>query len=112
VDFETNLQQRFDVQRLHHSAVFSQSGTGLSSHEVNQPGSYRDVTDTTVVAQFKAIEATLPSAFKGFGAVDILAWTTTPWTLPSNTALTVGPKIDYVLVKTFNQYTFFKCSFG
>jgi isoleucyl-tRNA synthetase len=82
------------------------AGTGLSSHEVNQPGSYRDVTDTTVVAQFKAIEATLPTAFKGFGAVDILAWTTTPWTLPSNTALTVGPKIDYVLVKTFNQYTF------
>ncbi|MDG2433486.1 isoleucine--tRNA ligase [Flavobacterium sp.] len=82
------------------------AGTGLSSHEVNQPGSYRDVTDTTVVAQFKAIEATLPVAFKGFGAVDILAWTTTPWTLPSNTALTVGPKIDYALVKTFNQYTF------
>lgn len=82
------------------------AGTGLSSHEVNQPGSYRDVTDTTVVAQFKAIEATLPTVFKGFGAVDILAWTTTPWTLPSNTALTVGPKIDYVLVKTFNQYTF------
>ena len=82
------------------------AGTGLSSHEVNQPGSYRDVTDTTVVAQFKAIEATLPTAFKGFGAVDILAWTTTPWTLPSNTALTVGPKIDYALVKTFNQYTF------
>jgi isoleucyl-tRNA synthetase len=82
------------------------AGTGLSSHEVNQPGSYRDVTDTTVVAQFKAIEATLPTAFKGFGAVDILAWTTTPWTLPSNTALTVGSKIDYVLVKTFNQYTF------
>ncbi|MFT5252703.1 MAG: isoleucyl-tRNA synthetase [Flavobacteriales bacterium] len=82
------------------------AGTGLSSHEVNQPGSYRDVTDTTVVAQFKAIEASLPAAFKGFGTVDILAWTTTPWTLPSNTALTVGPKIDYVLVKTFNQYTF------
>ena len=82
------------------------AGTGLSSHEVNQPGSYRDVTDTTVVAQFKTKVETLPSFLQGFGEVHILAWTTTPWTLPSNTALTVGPKIDYVLVKTFNQYTF------
>ncbi|UQD55448.1 isoleucine--tRNA ligase [Flavobacterium sp. K5-23] len=82
------------------------AGTGLSSHEVNQPGSYRDVTDTTVVAQFKAINNTLPEVLQNFGDVHILAWTTTPWTLPSNTALTVGPKIDYVLVKTFNQYTF------
>ncbi|GAB3709137.1 isoleucine--tRNA ligase [Flavobacterium koreense] len=82
------------------------AGTGLSSHEVNQPGSYRDVTDTTVVAQFKTKVETLPSFLQGFGDVHILAWTTTPWTLPSNTALTVGPKIDYVLVETFNQYTF------
>ena len=82
------------------------AGTGLSSHEVNQPGSYRDVTDTTVVAQFKAINETLPSFLKDFGEIYILAWTTTPWTLPSNTALTVGPKIDYVLVDTFNQYTY------
>ena len=82
------------------------AGTGLSSHEVNQPGSYRDVTDTTVVAQFKALNETLPSFLQVFGDIHILAWTTTPWTLPSNTALTVGPKIDYVLVKTFNQYTF------
>lgn len=82
------------------------AGTGLSSHEVNQPGAYRDVTDTTIVAQFKAIESSLPDFLQGFGAIDILAWTTTPWTLPSNTALTVGPNIDYVLVKTFNQYTF------
>ena len=82
------------------------AGTGLSSHEVNQPGSYRDVTDTTVVAQFKTKPETLPSFLQGFGEVHILAWTTTPWTLPSNTALTVGPKIDYVLVQTFNQYTF------
>jgi isoleucyl-tRNA synthetase len=82
------------------------AGTGLSSHEVNQPGSYRDVTDTTVVAQFKTKPETLPIFLKGFGDVHILAWTTTPWTLPSNTALTVGPKIDYVLVETFNQYTF------
>lgn len=82
------------------------AGTGLSSHELNQPGTYRDVSDTTIVAQFKAKAETLPSFLQGFGAIDILAWTTTPWTLPSNTALTVGPKIDYVLVKTFNQYTF------
>ena len=82
------------------------AGTGLSSHEVNQPGSYRDVTDTTVVAQFKTKAESLPNFLQGFGDVHILAWTTTPWTLPSNTALTVGPKIDYVLVETFNQYTF------
>ncbi|MCW2118296.1 isoleucine--tRNA ligase [Flavobacterium sp. 7A] len=82
------------------------AGTGLSSHEVNQPGSYRDVTDTTIVAQFKALNETLPNSFQGFGDIHFMAWTTTPWTLPSNTALTVGPKIDYVVVKTFNQYTF------
>ena len=64
------------------------------------------MTDTTVVAQFKTLPETLPSFLQGFGDVHFLAWTTTPWTLPSNTALTVGPKIDYVLVKTFNQYTF------
>lgn len=83
------------------------AGTGLSSHELNQPGTYQDITDTTVVAQFKAMAETLPD-FLAEKSNDIwfLAWTTTPWTLPSNTALTVGPKIDYVLVKTFNQYTF------
>ncbi|MBK8701665.1 MAG: isoleucine--tRNA ligase [Saprospiraceae bacterium] len=82
------------------------AGTGLSSHELNQPGCYRDVTDTTVVAQFKTIKETLPAVLQNLGEVHILAWTTTPWTLPSNTALTVGPKIDYAVVKTFNQYTF------
>lgn len=82
------------------------AGTGLSSHEVNQPGAYRDVTDTTIVAQFKALADTLPAFLQAFGDIYLMAWTTTPWTLPSNTALTVGPKIDYVLVKTFNQYTF------
>ncbi|MBE1615401.1 isoleucine--tRNA ligase [Flavobacterium sp. SaA2.13] len=90
------------------------AGTGLSSHEVNQPGAYRDVTDTTIVAQFRALntgENTLSKAFNyspPSGELEgaLMAWTTTPWTLPSNTALTVGPKIDYVLVKTFNQYTF------
>jgi len=82
------------------------AGTGLSSHELNQPGTYQDVTDTTVVAQFKAIENSLPIFLQEYGTIHFLAWTTTPWTLPSNTALTVGPKIDYVLVETFNQYTF------
>ncbi len=82
------------------------AGTGLSSHELNQPGTYQDVTDTTVVAQFKAVSESLPDFLQGLGDIQFLAWTTTPWTLPSNTALTVGPKIDYVLIKTFNQYTF------
>ena len=82
------------------------AGTGLSSHELNQPGTYQDVTDTTIVAQFKTIKETLPSFLQVDSDVHFLAWTTTPWTLPSNTALTVGPKIEYVLVKTFNQYTF------
>ncbi len=82
------------------------AGTGLSSHELNQPGTYQDVTDTTVVAQFKAVENTLPDFLQNEGTIYFIAWTTTPWTLPSNTALTVGPKIEYVLVDTFNQYTF------
>jgi isoleucyl-tRNA synthetase len=101
------------------------AGTGLSSHEVNQPGSYRDVTDTTIVAQFKVLDSEREKTFAKFydyitsknlshykfekldlDEIHFLAWTTTPWTLPSNTALTVGPRIEYVLVKTFNQYTF------
>ncbi|WP_405400475.1 isoleucine--tRNA ligase [Maribacter sp. Asnod2-G09] len=82
------------------------AGTGLSSHELNQPGTYQDVTDTTVTAQFKAVEETLPDFLQNEGTVYFLAWTTTPWTLPSNTALTVGSKIDYVLVESYNQYTF------
>ncbi|MCO5259829.1 MAG: isoleucine--tRNA ligase [Crocinitomicaceae bacterium] len=82
------------------------AGTGLSSHEINQPGCYRDVTDTTIVAQFKAIEGQKLPFDIGVTNTYFLAWTTTPWTLPSNTALTVGPKIEYVLVKTYNQYTF------
>ncbi|PQL90554.1 isoleucine--tRNA ligase [Apibacter adventoris] len=82
------------------------AGTGLSSHELNMPGCYRDVTDTTIVAQFKAKKDTTSLFDSVEGAVYFLAWTTTPWTLPSNTALTVGSNIDYVLIKTFNQYTF------
>lgn len=89
------------------------AGTGLSSHEINQPGCYKDVKDTTCVAQFKISDfgsAQSPDLLSKLGvnsseASYILAWTTTPWTLPSNTALTVGPKIEYVLVSTFNQYT-------
>src|SRR5690606_27794358 len=111
------------------------AGTGLSSHELNQPGTYKDVKDTTVVAMFnmspshtlpqgegynanpfanelllKAIDAWKDTSFpQGEGrdgaSVHFLAWTTTPWTLPSNCGLTVGPNIDYVLVKTFNPYT-------
>jgi isoleucyl-tRNA synthetase len=88
------------------------AGTGLSSHELNQPGCYRDVTDTTVVAQFKVndgqklpFEGVIHAVGSNYNSY-LLAWTTTPWTLPSNTALCVGPKIDYVLVQSFNQYTF------
>lgn len=85
------------------------AGTGLSSHELNQPGTYKDVSDTTIVAQFlvKNPSKKLSNILNDINEnVHILAWTTTPWTLPSNTALAVGKNIDYVLVKTFNQYTF------
>lgn len=79
------------------------AGTGLSSHELNQPGCYRDVKDTTVVGQFKIKDP--KSEMAQWGTPYFLAWTTTPWTLPSNTALCVGPKIDYVAVRTYNGYT-------
>ncbi|WP_213197335.1 isoleucine--tRNA ligase [Cloacibacterium caeni] len=88
------------------------AGTGLSSHELNQPGTYRDVSDTTVVAQFSVKNLSEKASKKisnlesQISNLSILAWTTTPWTLPSNTALAVGRDIEYVLVKTFNQYTF------
>ncbi|QED38555.1 isoleucine--tRNA ligase [Antarcticibacterium arcticum] len=83
------------------------AGTGLSSHELNQPGTYQDVTDTTVTAMFKTKRDTLPEFLLDIAPeIYIIAWTTTPWTLPANTALTVGPKIDYVTVQTYNQYTF------
>ncbi|MGC4020786.1 MAG: isoleucine--tRNA ligase [Cyclobacteriaceae bacterium] len=83
-------------------------GTGLSSHELNQPGCYKNVKDTSVVAQFKVTENSSSKFLfeKNKGEVFILAWTTTPWTLPSNTALAVGEKINYVQVNTFNPYTF------
>ncbi|MNU12948.1 Isoleucine--tRNA ligase [compost metagenome] len=82
------------------------AGTGLSSHELNQPGTYRDVTDTTIVAQFKVKKDSSELFNHVDGDINVLAWTTTPWTLPSNTALAVGRDIEYVVVKTFNQYTF------
>ncbi len=79
------------------------AGTGLSTHELNQPGCYRDVKDTTCTAQFRILEP--KEGMEGWGTPVFLAWTTTPWTLPSNTALCVGPKYDYVAVRTFNPYT-------
>ena len=85
------------------------AGTGLSTHELNQPGAYRDVKDTTCIAQFKVKNSTLQAQAliqkAGSEPVFFVAWTTTPWTLPSNTALAVGANIDYVLIKTQNQYT-------
>jgi isoleucyl-tRNA synthetase len=79
------------------------AGTGLSSHELNQPGTYKDVKDNTAVAMFKAVNAPFD------GEVYFLAWTTTPWTLPSNTALAVGAKIDYVVIETYNPHTGKQC---
>jgi isoleucyl-tRNA synthetase len=81
------------------------AGTGLSSHELNQPGTYKMVTDTTVTAQFKTIHSSLPKILRVYDNLYFLAWTTTPWTLPSNTALSINKKITYVIIKTFNQYT-------
>ena len=105
------LKQIYDKDLLYKGYTIQpyspKAGTGLSSHELNQPGTYQDVTDTTVVAQFKAVPETLPDFLaEESNNISFLAWTTTPWTLPSNTALTVGPKIDYVLVQSYNQYTF------
>ncbi len=79
------------------------AGTGLSTHELNQPGCYRDVKDTTMVAQFKMVDP--KPEMTAWGTPYFIAWTTTPWTLPSNTALCVGPKIDYVAVQSYNGYT-------
>ncbi|MEO5892116.1 MAG: isoleucine--tRNA ligase [Ferruginibacter sp.] len=81
------------------------AGTGLSSHELNQPGTYKDVKDTSIVAMFRVIKNEEPTIKDVDGDIFLMAWTTTPWTLPSNLGLTVGPNIEYVLVKTFNPYT-------
>ncbi|MBK8225685.1 MAG: isoleucine--tRNA ligase [Flavobacteriales bacterium] len=105
------LKQLYDQDLLYKGYTIQPyspaAGTGLSSHELNQPGTYKPVKDTSVVAQFKVKrDANSEWLFKdAFGDVFILAWTTTPWTLPSNCALTVGPKLDYVRVRTFNPYT-------
>lgn len=107
------LKQLYDKNLLYKGYTIQpyspKAGTGLSSHELNMPGTYKDVRDTTVVAQFK-VKPTGKSGFLFFDSADadiyILAWTTTPWTLPANSALTVGATIDYVLIKTFNAYTF------
>lgn len=106
------LKQLYDKNLLYKGYTIQPyspaAGTGLSSHELNQPGCYRDVKDTSITAQFKVIQNAqsdfLFEAANG-GEVFVLAWTTTPWTLPSNTALTIGKNIEYALVKTFNPYT-------
>jgi isoleucyl-tRNA synthetase len=105
------LKQMYDKKLLYKGYTIQPyspaAGTGLSSHELNLPGTYKDVKDTSIVAQFKVQKDPKSDfLFKNVtGDVFILAWTTTPWTLPSNTALTVGEKITYVQINTFNQYT-------
>ncbi len=106
------LQQLYKKGLLYESVSIQPyspaAGTGLSSHELNQPGTYKDVKDTSAVAMFKAVkDARSAFLFDAAGNEEVyfLAWTTTPWTLPSNLGLTVGPNIEYVLVKTFNPYT-------
>jgi len=115
----SQLHQRDFLYKGYTVQPFSpKAGTGLSTHELNQPGAYQDVTDTTVVAQFRltaesaaalreccSLETCDEAMEIAEQAIDLLAWTTTPWTLPSNTALTVGEKIDYVVVSTQNRYT-------
>ena len=101
------LKQLFDKGLLYKGYTIQPyspaAGTGLSTHELNQPGCYRDVKDTTMVAQFRIVDP--KPEMEGWGTPVFLAWTTTPWTLPSNTALCVGPKIDYVAVRSYNPYT-------
>ncbi len=103
------LKQIYDKKLMYKGYTIQpyspKAGTAISSHELNQPGTYQDVSDTTVTAQFKLSTKNLPDFLKSDSDIFVLAWTTTPWTLPSNTALTVGPKIKYALVKSFNQYT-------
>ncbi len=111
------LRQLYDKGLLYKGYTIQpyspKAGTGLSSHELNQPGTYRDVKDNTIVAMFKVTPPPPEGGISGAGSpppgelegVFLLAWTTTPWTLPSNTALTVGEKIDYAIVNTYNQYS-------
>ena len=103
------LKQIYDKELMYKGYTIQpyspKAGTAISSHELNQPGTYQDVSDTTVTAQFKLLTKNLPDFLKSDLDVFVIAWTTTPWTLPSNTALTVGPKIKYSLIRSFNQYT-------
>lgn len=122
VTFENNyietlwwcLKQLYDKGYLYESVSIQPyspaAGTGLSSHELNQPGTYKDVKDTSAVVMFKAIknEASKFLFRNGSDEVFFMAWTTTPWTLPSNLGLTVGPNIEYSIIETFNPYTFLK----
>lgn len=107
------LKQLFEKDLLYKSVSIQPyspaAGTGLSSHELNQPGTYKDVKDTTVVAMFK-VAPSAATKIPLLADAYFMAWTTTPWTLPSNCGLTVGPNIDYVLVKTFNPYTHQPCN--
>jgi isoleucyl-tRNA synthetase len=109
------LKQLYDKKLLYKGYTIQPyspaAGTGLSSHELNQPGTYKDVKDMTAVAMFKAVRS-LESTVHSFGSDDVyfIAWTTTPWTLPSNTALAVGEKITYAVVKTYNQYSHLPCT--
>ncbi len=106
------LKQLYDKDLLYKSVSIQPyspaAGTGLSSHELNQPGTYKDVKDTTIVAMFRTLETERLKVDNGLPTY-FLAWTTTPWTLPSNCGLTVGPNIDYGLVRTFNPYTHEPC---
>ena len=101
------LKQLYDKDYLYKGYTIQPyspaAGTGLSTHELNQPGCYRDVKDTTCIAQFPVTSPT--PEMTGWGNPYFLAWTTTPWTLPSNTALAVGPAIDYVIARTYNPYS-------
>ncbi len=122
VTFENNyietlwwcLKQLYDKGYLYESVSIQPyspaAGTGLSSHELNQPGTYKDVKDTSAVAMFKAIRNKTSQFLFQYGSEEVffMAWTTTPWTLPSNLGLTVGPNIEYSIIETFNPYTFIK----
>ena len=109
------LKQIYDKELMYKGYTIQpyspKAGTAISSHELNQPGTYQDVSDTTVTAQFKLLSKNLPDFLNSDTDIFVLAWTTTPWTLPSNTALTVGPKIKYSLIRSFNQYTGMKADY-
>ena len=109
------LKQIYDKELMYKGYTIQpyspKAGTAISSHELNQPGTYQDVSDTTVTAQFKLLNKNLPDFLNSDTDIFVIAWTTTPWTLPSNTALTVGPKIKYSLIRSFNQYTGIKADY-